>query len=77
MVEGFSNLVKVRRRQDAGVAEVRAKYPELFENDHSAHLTKRQVIALALRHPLAFAVYASVSFAVKTRRPGRDWTRGR
>uniref|UniRef100_A0AAN0MD34 Uncharacterized protein n=1 Tax=Yoonia rhodophyticola TaxID=3137370 RepID=A0AAN0MD34_9RHOB len=28
MVEGFGNLVRVRRRQDIGVAEIAQKYPD-------------------------------------------------
>ena len=36
MVEGFANLVRVRRRQDAGVAELRRLHPALFANEPKA-----------------------------------------
>ena len=33
MIEGFAPLVKVRRRQDEGVAEIMQRFPQLFENE--------------------------------------------
>ncbi|WP_089996864.1 glycosyltransferase [Cognatiyoonia koreensis] len=77
MIEGFAGLVKVRRRQDAGVAEVRALYPDLVDNEGAQQLTKPQIAKLALGTPLAFSVYAAVALAVKTKRPTKDWVRGR
>ncbi|GIT89247.1 glycosyltransferase [Roseobacter sp. OBYS 0001] len=77
MIEGFSNLAKVRRRQDAGVAEIRSLYPELLENDHTEWPSLRYLLALALRKPLSFAVYLAVHIAVRVRRPASEWTRGR
>jgi len=77
MVEGFSGLVKVRRRQDAGVTEVRALYPQLMKNDNSARLSKATLVKLALRYPWPFAVYVATTLAVKSKRPSRDWVRGR
>ena len=76
MIEGWSGLVKVRRRQDAGVAEVYRLYPELMANEGKAALGAGGVARLALRDPLGFAVYAGVSLAVRRRR-GDGWVRGR
>ena len=77
MIEGWSGLVRVRRRQDAGVREIRRLYPELLANDDTPGLGAGGAMRLALRKPLAFAVYVSVALAVKARRPSAEWVRGR
>lgn len=77
MVEGFGNLVRVRRRQDAGVDELRRLHPGLFANEGKAPLTKGDLARLALRVPLGLLVYLAVHFAVRMRPPAADWTRGR
>lgn len=77
MVEGFRNLVRVRRRQDAGVNELRRLYPALFANEGKAPLTKGNLARIALRVPLGFVVYLLVHLAVRMRQPAADWTRGR
>lgn len=77
MVEGFGNLVRVRRRQDAGVAEVYHLYPDLRCNDIKNPLGLRELIALFLSTPFGFLVYTSVHLAVRLRPGGPDWTRGR
>lgn len=77
MVEGFPNLVRVRRRQDAGVAEIRRLYPELMANEGKAPPTPGRIARLAAGDPLGFAVYAAVHATVRARRGGSDWTRGR
>lgn len=74
LVEGFANLVKVRRRQNAGVAELRDKYPALFDNDDKQ---PARPLALLARMPVSFAVYAAVSLAVRLGRGQSGWTRGR
>lgn len=77
MIEGFGGLVRVRRRQDAGVREVGAKYPALMGNEAKARLGARALAGLAARDPVGFAVYAAVHVAVRLK-PHRDgWTRGR
>ncbi|MFC3183114.1 glycosyltransferase family 2 protein [Cypionkella sinensis] len=76
MIEGFSALTRVRRRQDAGVAEIDRLYPGLLAREAKARLSKADLLALALRDPLGFATYAAVSLAVRLRR-GQGWTRGR
>ena len=77
MVEGFANLVRVRRRQDDGVLEIQRHYPEIIEREAKASMTKRDVLGLLARMPVSFAVYALVHFAVRLRRSSTDWTRGR
>lgn len=77
MVEGWEALVRTRRRQDAGVRELRALHPRIFTREGKAPLTWGGLAGLALRDPVGFAVYAAVSLAVRTKRGGEDFTRGR
>ncbi len=76
LVEGFGNLVRVRRRQDRGVAQIRARYPQLMANDQTP---RAPLMALMRADPLGFAAYAAVALAVRLGRPhDRDaWVRGR
>lgn len=77
MVEGFRRLVRVRRRQDAGVAEIAARWPELLANEGKTRLGAAGVLRLALADPAGFATYAAVSLAVKLGPRSRGWVRGR
>lgn len=77
MVEGFANLVKVRRRQDAGVAELRRLAPELFVNEAKPPLTATGLARIAAAAPLGMLVYLLVHLAVRRRPGGSAWTRGR
>jgi len=74
LVEGFARLVRVRRRQNAGVQELEALYPDIMKNENKPKVPIRQ---LARRMPIAFAVYAAVQLAVRLMGPDRRWTRGR
>ncbi len=76
MIEGFAALTKVRRRQDAGVAEIDRLYPGLLAREGKQPLAKPALLALALRDPLGFAAYATVSLAVRFGKSG-GWVRGR
>lgn len=76
MIEGFRALVRVRRRQDAGVAEIGRLYPGLLDREGKRRLTLQDLVVLALRDPIGFATYATVSLAVKLGKSG-GWTRGR
>lgn len=76
LVEGWCNLVRVRRRQDRGVAEIAARYPALVQGGGSTRPGLRAIAARALRDPVGFAVYAAVSLAVKLP-GGGGWARGR
>lgn len=76
MIEGFTALSRVRRRQDTGVAEIDRLYPGLLAREAKPHLSKAALLGLCLRDPLGFASYAAVSLAVRLRR-GQGWSRGR
>jgi len=79
IVEGFGNLIRVRRRQDAGVEELRKRFPLLFENDDKPDFGIGQKLAMAIADPLGFLVYGAVALSVrvsKNRDQGR-WVRGR
>lgn len=77
MVEGFANLVRVRRRQDAGVAELHRLHPGLFGNEGKARLTPGVLARIGLAVPLGLAVYLAVHVAVRLRPASAAWTRGR
>lgn len=77
MVEGFGRLVRVRRRQDAGVAELTRLFPHIMDNEGKDRLTRSGLAALALRHPVDFAVYLTVHLAVRLRPHSSEWIRGR
>lgn len=78
MPEGFSRLVRVRRRQDQGVAEVAREFPALLDNDDKPRMTPGRVARLFIGDPVGFVVYAAVAVAVKLQRDsGQTWARGR
>ncbi|CUH87515.1 N-glycosyltransferase [Phaeobacter sp. CECT 5382] len=79
LVEGFRNLTRVRRRQNAGVAELAQRFPQLLANDDKQPMPLSELARLALRDPFGFAAYALVTAAVKTPlfRSAQRWTRGR
>ena len=77
MVEGWRNLVRVRRRQNAGVAEIYRRYPAIGANEGKARLTRGALARLALTEPRGLAVYALVSAAVRLGRPEAAWSWGR
>ncbi len=77
MIEGFSNLVRVRRRQDAGVYEIAKNYPSLLSNEQKEPLGKAALMRLLLTDPVGFLVYGAVHAMVRFRKGGSEWTRGR
>ncbi len=77
MVEGLRNLIRVRRRQDAGVEEVKRLFPDLIQNDDKDRLTKSTLLKLALQKPTGFVIYVLVHLAVRLQPGGTEWTRGR
>ena len=77
MVEGFSRLVKVRRRQDEGVKEIARKWPALFDNEGKPAPSRIELLSMAIREPFGFAVYAAVALAVRSKKGSSHWTRGR
>ncbi len=78
VVEGFAQLVRVRRRQDAGVREIARRYPALLVNESKPPMTPGDHLKLFARMPLSYLVYVAVILAVRS--GGRDaqgWSRGR
>jgi len=78
MIESAAALIRVRRRQDIGVAEVQQLYPERWQN-HDPH--PKDAVPMwrrALRHPLGFAAFVIVAVAVRMPHKDQDrWARGR
>lgn len=77
MVEGLRNLVRVRRRQDAGVEEVYRLYPGLRPNDPKRKLGINELMGIAAREPVGFVVYGLVRLLVRARPTDTAWSRGR
>lgn len=78
MVEGFSNLVNVRRRQDAGVRQLASQFPELLKNESKPAMTFADHLRLLLRMPVSYLIYVSVIARVRLSASGKtDWVRGR
>jgi glycosyltransferase involved in cell wall biosynthesis len=77
MVEGFGPLVRVRRRQDAGVAELRRLHPALMANEGKAGLGLAGALRLLAVAPVSFVVYLAVRAAASSRPAGAGWSRGR
>lgn len=79
ITEGFANLVRVRRRQNEGLAEVRQLYPDLARKMETTTPDSGETLRLFLRDPLGFVIYATVALTVRLpvfRNSGR-WDRGR
>lgn len=77
MIEGFAALTRVRRRQDAGGRQLQSLYPDLMVREGKPALTGPMLARLILSDPPGFAVYAAVSLAVRAKRGGAGFTRGR
>lgn len=79
MVEGFANLVRVRRRQDRGVAEIAARYPGLLANDSKTRPGPAALLRRLAADPGAGLVYLLVALAVKLPlfASSETWIRGR
>ncbi len=77
MVEGFAALVRVRRRQDSGVAEIAALHPSLMTREAKPRVGRWRLAQLAVKDPAGFGVYALVTLAVRLLPGRRGWVRGR
>lgn len=79
IAEGFAALVRVRRRQNRGLAELGEKRPDLVRNSGQTAPGIGKKIGLFLRDPLGFAIYAAVALTVKTPlwQPRSRWDRDR
>ena len=77
LVEGFSTLVRVRRRQDQGVAEIARLFPDLIAHQGHVRPDRAELLRLAAADPVGFAIYSAVALAVRTGRNQQQWARGR
>ncbi|WP_334312304.1 glycosyltransferase [Cognatishimia sp. SS12] len=79
VAEGWKNLIKVRRRQNAGVAQLADRYPRLMQHEDKGQMTKGELARAASQRPLGFLVYGIVSAIVRfTNDPAaQTWSRGR
>lgn len=77
MIEGFRNLVSVRRRQDDGVQEIHRLYPEIVDREAKTPVTRGDLLRLLFKMPVSFVVYALVHMAVRLKRQKTGWDRGR
>ena len=77
MIEGFGPLVRVRRRQDAGVAQIADRWPHLIGNEGKAPVTPGLLLRLCAARPLSLLTYLSVHYATRLRRGDAGWSRGR
>lgn len=78
LIEGFRRLVRVRRRQNIGVAEVARLYPQLICNDDEPRMSLTRMLGIAARDPVGFIVYTAVALAVHLPAGSSAvWARGR
>ena len=77
VAESFGALVRVRRRQDAGMAQIARRHPEMLSREAKPALGARGAARLALRDPLGFAVYGAVALGVRLGPVPAEWSRGR
>jgi hypothetical protein len=77
LVEGFAALVRVRRRQDTGGAQLRRLYPALEANESRLGVPLRKHLWLALTMPVSYLIYVAVQIMVRYRAPSEEgWARG-
>lgn len=76
MAEGLSRLIRVRRRQDRGMAQLSKLFPVLMLNEAKP---EPDLPTLMRADPLGFAVYGAVAVAVRLTRflDAQGWARGR
>ncbi|MEM1363895.1 MAG: glycosyltransferase family 2 protein [Pseudomonadota bacterium] len=77
LVEGFWDLVRVRRRQDRGNRELRALYPALEKNEQKPTAGLGLQFRLAVTMPISYLVYVAVKLAVRWQPKDESaWARG-
>jgi len=79
ITEGFANLVRVRRRQDQGLEQIRQKLPDLAGRMERTSPDKVEKFRLFFKDPLGFVIYSCVAVTVRLPlfRNRSDWERGR
>lgn len=60
ITEGFSDLKRARRRQDANLANILRHYPDLSQNEDEKQVSAARFIGMVLRKPVGFGVYATI-----------------
>ena len=78
MIKAAWPLIRVRRRQDIGVAEVKEQFPALWANHDPLPKDALPMWRRALRDPVGFAAFALVALGVRLPHRGQErWARGR
>lgn len=78
VVQGAGALMRVRRRQEAGMAELARAFPELMANDDPRPSRAATLARIALKDPWGAAVYAAITGLARARRASNPgWSRGR
>lgn len=79
ITEGFANLVRVRRRQNEGLEEIRQRWPELANKMEETAPDAGEKMRLFFKDPTGFVIYAVVAVAVHLPifRNRSRWDRGR
>ncbi len=77
VAEGLRRLIKVRRRQNAGVAEITEKFPEIMPNEEINPPGEGSILKMAQQDPFGFLVYGTVAAIVKILPRPKGWDRGR
>ena len=79
ITEGFGNLVRVRRRQDQGLEEIRQLLPDLARRMEPTAPDAAQKLALFFKDPVGFIIYATVALTVRLPlfKNRSKWERGR
>jgi glycosyltransferase involved in cell wall biosynthesis len=79
ITEGFGNLVRVRRRQDQGLAQMHKQFSDLANGMERTAPDGAKTLRLLLQDPLGFVIYAVVALTVRL--PlflnRSEWDRGR
>ena len=80
LVEGWANLIRVRRRQDAGVDQVMRRWPTLGRHATDSSMGAGRLFRLFAEQPVSFCVYGIIRVAARigaSRQGVQAWTRGR
>lgn len=79
VAEGWANLIKVRRRQNRGVAQLAEKFPQLMKNEDKGEFSPLRMFSFGLGDPFGFFTYTLVTLIVKLSKDqdGSEWSRGR
>jgi glycosyltransferase involved in cell wall biosynthesis len=77
LAEGLNALIRVRRRQDAGMRELFQMHPNLEKNESKKEINLIYLFKEILRSPLSGIVYIFVSLMVRAKRESKEWSRGR